>query len=140
MMNLYLSIGIIVPCALILIILSGIICYFSGKRRQTKYITRDRANTAQPQLLDQSRVVLTGVSGGSTLESGATLPAAPEPSEPSVTQEEAQDSPAPSPVYDIAFRESTISTFKPETEDTQASPPTRSMELQPIQSDYDPIA
>ncbi|XP_019852265.1 PREDICTED: uncharacterized protein LOC109582106 [Amphimedon queenslandica] len=143
MMNLYLSIGIIAPCALILVILSGVICYFSGKRRQKGYTIRDRANTeTQLELLERSRVVLTGASGSSTLESAATLPAAPEPND-TPTKQEAQDSPAvpaPSPVYDIALRESTISTFKPETEATQASPPAQDIELQAIQNDYEPIA
>ena len=138
MMNLYLSLGIIVPCALILAVLSGVICYFSGKRRQKRYIIRDWANTpkntTQLELLE-TRVVLTG---SSTLESTAAPPAAAEPNDPSTTQE-AQNSPAQSPVCDISFRETTISTFKPETAATQASQPAQSIELQPVQADYQPI-
>ena len=116
LMSIYISIGVVVFCALILGVVSGLVCYYSGKRHRQRHIISSTSTRQRPT----SQLELTS----------SKVPASSASSITSTDKHSLIEENSPSSIYASSGQHDenpfSVTTFKPETEN---------IELQPVHND-----
>ena len=116
LMSIYISIGVFVFCALILGVVSGLVCYYSGKRHRQRHVINSTSTRQRPT----SQLELTS----------SEIPASSASSITSIDKHSLIEENSPSSIYASSgqYDENpfSVTTFKPEAEN---------IELQPVHND-----
>ena len=117
LMSIYISIGVVVFCALILGVVSGLVCYYSGKRHRQRHVINSTSTRQRPT----SQLELTS----------SKLPASSASSITSRDEHSFIEENSPSSIPHASSRQHddnpfSVTTFKPEAEN---------IELQPVHND-----
>ena len=117
LMSIYISIGVVVFCALILGIVSGLVCYYSGKRHRQRHVINSTSTRQRPtsQLeLTSSKVPASSASSITSRDEYSFIEENSPSSIPHASSGQHDDNPF------------SVTTFKPEAEN---------IELQPVHND-----
>ena len=116
LMSIYISIGVVVFCALILGVVSGLVCYYSGKRHRQRHVINSTSTRQRPT----SQLELTS----------SKVPASSASSITSIDKHSLIEENSPSSIYASSGQHDenpfSVTTFKPEAEN---------IELQPVHND-----
>ena len=116
LMSIYISIGVVVFCALILGVVSGLVCYYSGKRHRQRHVINSTSTRQRPT----SQLELTS----------SQVPASSASSITSIDKHSLIEENSPSSIYASSRQHDenpfSVTTFKPEAEN---------IELQPVHND-----
>ena len=120
LMSIYISIGVVVFCALILGVVSGLVCYYSGKRHRQRHVINSTSTRQRPT----SQLELTS----------SQVPASSASSITSIDKHSLIEENSPSSIYASSgqYDENpfSVTNFKPEAEN---------IELQPVHNDPEAV-
>ena len=120
LMSIYISIGVVVFCALILGVVSGLVCYYSGKRHRQRHVINSTSTRQRPTL----QLELTS----------SQVPASSASSITSIDKHSLIEENSPSSIYASSgqYDENpfSVTNFKPEAEN---------IELQPVHNDPEAV-